>query len=290
VLPDKILVADDEEDILNLVKIALEPEDYRVICVPSGEEALRLVDAEVPDLILLDVIMYRKTGLEVCKLLKSQAKTKHVPIVMISILGRDVDREMSADAGADGYVTKPFTSDTLLVEIKRCLETARAGKFSKQVKLEWSKIQGKKILLEYDSSVPYPRLVRDFVMECLAHDKKIIVLSKTGTAVRHALEGDEGIDLMDGGTPMFSKILREHEQGPLSFVYDNITDLLISTNIQSAYTFLQNTLTLLSDKRITALFLLNAAAHEQKDTNILRGLFSNQIIYEKQGLTNVRFD
>jgi len=289
-LVDRILVVDDEPDMLNAAKMVLEGEGYVILEASTGEEAVHKAESEIPDLILLDVVLPNKTGMEVCRLLKTQAKTKHIPIVMFTALMRDVDRRMSADAGADGYFNKPFAPDTLLAEVKKHLQTTRTDKFSRQVGLERSKLQGKKILLEYHSSAPYSRLVRDFVMECLAHDEKIIVLTRMGTAVRQALEGDQGIDLRDVSTPIqISKLLQEDGQEPLSLVYDNITDLVISVNVQSAYTFLQNTLTLLSDKRITALFILNSAAHEEKDANILRGLFSNQIVYGTQGLASVRF-
>lgn len=287
---DKILIVDDELDMLNAAKMIFEGEGYVVVGAVSGEEAIQKAESEIPDLILLDVVLPGKMGIEVCKHLKTQIKTKHIPIIMFTALMRDVDRQMSADAGADGYFNKPFTPDTLLVEVKKHLQAARIDKFSRQIGLGLSRLQGKKILLEYQPSAPCPRLVRDFVMECLASGEKVIVLTRMGTAVRRALEGDQGIDLRDVSTSIpISKLLQEHEQGPLSLVYDSITDLVISTNIQNAYMFLQNTLSLLSDKRITALFLLNSAAHEEKDENSLRGLFSDHIVYENQGLSSVRF-
>lgn len=281
---------DDEPDILNLATMALEGEGYIVIKASNGDEALQKVETVMPDFILLDVVMPGKSGLEVCKILKSQVKTKHVPVVMFTALGRDVDRKLGAQAGADGHFIKPFAPESLLAEVKKHLHQGRAEKFSRQLGVEHRKLQGKKILFEFDPSVPYERLVRDFVLECASHNDEVIVLTKTGSAVEQALARDKGFQLKHNGTtaPMISEITAK-QQRPLGFVYDNITDLVMSTDVQSTYRFLQNALTLLSDHTITALFLLSPAAHEQRDAYTLRGLFSNQVVYGKQGLVSVRF-
>jgi DNA-binding response OmpR family regulator len=289
-LADRILVVDDEPDVLNLAAMVLEGQGYIVIKASNGDETLQKADTMMPDFILLDVVMPGKSGLEVCKILKSQAKTKHIPIVMFTALGRDIDRKLGAEVGADGHFTKPFTPESLLAEVKKHLDQGRAEKFSRQLGIEHSKLQGKKVLFEFDPSVPYERLVRDFVLECASHNEEVIVLTKTGSAVEQALAGDNGFQLMhnDATTPMISEITAEHQQRPWALVYDSITDSIMSTDVQSTYRFLQNALTLLSDQTITALFLLNPAAHEQRDAYTLRGLFSNQAVYGKQGLVNVR--
>jgi len=288
-LPDKILVADDEPDTRNLVKMILEREGYQVVGASNGEEALQKVDSKMPDLVLLDVVMPEKSGLEACKILKAQAKTKHIPVIMFTVLSRDVDQKLAREFGADGYFIKPFTSEALLEEVKRHLNTARAWKFSKQLGLEHSELKGNKILLEFDPSTPYERFVRDFVLECAFHGEAIHVLTKKPSAVRQALEGDEGIELVDL-TPetMLSPILKEHPKGPVSLVYDNLTDLALSVSSQAAYNFTQNALQLLSEPIITALFLLNTAAHEPRHAYSLRGLFSNHVIYGKQGAISVK--
>lgn len=125
----RILVVDDEPDIVNLAKMILEGEKYQVVTASDGEGALQKAKAEMPDLILLDVVMRGKSGFEVCKILKSQAETRHVPVVMFTALGQDVDRKLSTQAGADSHFVKPFTPDDLLAEVKRQLDQARREKF-----------------------------------------------------------------------------------------------------------------------------------------------------------------
>jgi len=165
-LPDKILIVDDEPDILPLTKLILERNRFQVVSVSDGEEALRKTEAEMPDLILLDLVMPGKSGLEVCKILKGRPKTKHIPVVVLSALGRDVDRKLGAKARADGHFTKPFTPEGLTTEVRKHLDHARAEKFSRRLGVEHGKLQGKKILLEYDPSTAYERLVRDFGGMC----------------------------------------------------------------------------------------------------------------------------
>ncbi len=285
------MVVDDETLMVEAAKMVLENGRYEVISAFNGDEALQKADVEMPDLVFLDLMMPGKSGLETCRILKGQAKTKHIPVVMFTALGRDIDRKLAVDAGAQGYFTKPFAPEALLAEVRKHLDQERPQKFSPQLGVKHDKLRGKKILLEFDPSAPYERLVRDFVVECASHNEEVIVLTKTGSAVEQALAGDNGFQLMHNGTtaPMISEVTAKHSLRPLGLVYDNITDLVMSTDIHSAYRFLQNALTLLSDQTITALFLLNPSAHEQRDTYTLRGLFSNQVVHGKQGLVSVRF-
>lgn len=122
----KILVADDELDIRNLAKIILEKNGYQVSLAANGAEALQKAENELPDLILLDVVMPAKSGWEVCKTLKSQTKTKHIPIVIFTVLstllGDDVSRKHADEAGCDGYLAKPFNTNQLLTEVKKHLD------------------------------------------------------------------------------------------------------------------------------------------------------------------------
>ncbi len=122
----KILVADDELDIRNLAKIILEENGFQVSLAANGAEALQKAENELPDLILLDVVMPAKTGWEVCKTLKSQEKTKHIPVVIFSVLskllGDDVSRKHAEESGCDGYLAKPFNTNQLLTEVKKYLD------------------------------------------------------------------------------------------------------------------------------------------------------------------------
>jgi CheY-like chemotaxis protein len=288
-LPDRILVADDELDILNLTRRILEKNGLQVVTAVNGEEALLKAEAEMPNLVLLDLVMPGKSGLEVCKILKAQCKTKHVPVVMFTSLGRDVDRKLSAEAGADGHFTKPFTPEGLMAEVTSRLEKGRGEKFSEQLGVTHKKLQGRKILLEFDPSTPYERLVRDFALECVSHNEVVIALTKRGSVVRQAVEGEKGVELFDV-TPdlMLSPILEKYRETSLGLIYDNLTDLALSTNPQTSYKFASSCIGRLFDPRITAIFLLNPTAHDQKDIYSLKGLFSSQVTYGKQGVTSVK--
>ena len=122
----KILVADDEVDLRNLAKIILEKNGYQVSLAANGVEALQKAKNELPDLIILDVVMPAKSGWEVCKILKSQDETKHIPVVISTVLsvaiGDESSRRHAQEAGADGYLPKPFNTNELLGVVKRRLD------------------------------------------------------------------------------------------------------------------------------------------------------------------------
>jgi DNA-binding response OmpR family regulator len=130
---DKILVVDDEFILRDLMRTILEEEGFGVITASDGEEALKKADNELPDLILLDLMMPGKSGLEVCKILKSQAKTKRIPVVMATVLGREVDRTLTKEAGADAHFMKPFSALALLTEVRRQLDNAKESKSPKEL-------------------------------------------------------------------------------------------------------------------------------------------------------------
>ena len=118
---EQILVVDDEEDLLELIGYNLTKEGYRVICASSGEEAMQKAKAELPGLIVLDLLLPTVDGLDVCRALKSDPKTQHIPIVMLTAKGEEIDIVTGLEVGADDYVTKPFSPRVLLARIKAVL-------------------------------------------------------------------------------------------------------------------------------------------------------------------------
>lgn len=118
---DRILVVDDEEDLLELIHYNLAKEGYRVTCVGTGEDALREARANPPDLIVLDLLLPNVDGLEVCKLLKNDSRTKHVPIVMLTAKGEEADMVTGLELGADDYITKPFSPRVLIARVRAVL-------------------------------------------------------------------------------------------------------------------------------------------------------------------------
>lgn len=289
------MVVDDESDIVSLLKLVLEAEGYGVVPALSGDDALSLAEIEAPDLVLLDLMMPGKSGLETCRYLKNQPRTRNTPVIVFSALGRDVDKKLTAEAGASAHLTKPFSNIGLLTEVKRCLAEARGWKFSKQLGIEHSKLAGKKILLEFEPRTDYERLVRDFALECAFLGESVIIITKKGSSIRQALDGDQGIKFIDlERAPELLPMLKENSKGSLSVVIDSLTDLDLNDNSASSayktmYKFVQSAIETLDEPRITAVFLLNPSAHDPKDIAGIRGVFSNQLIYEKKGVTVARF-
>jgi two-component system phosphate regulon response regulator PhoB len=118
---ERILVVDDEEDILELVRVNLSREGYQLALAASGEEALKKAGREAFDLIVLDLMLPGLDGLEVAKALKTDAKTKSVPIIMLTAKGEDADIVTGLEIGADDYVTKPFSPRVLTARVKAVL-------------------------------------------------------------------------------------------------------------------------------------------------------------------------
>lgn len=123
---ERILVVDDEEDILELVRYNLAREGFEVICADTGEKALKLASDAVPDLIVLDLMLPGINGIEVAKILKNADKTRHVPIIMLTARGEEADVVLGLEVGADDYVTKPFSPRILNARVRAVIRRAAA--------------------------------------------------------------------------------------------------------------------------------------------------------------------
>ena len=121
---ENILVVDDEEDVLELVRYNLDKNGYKTEIATTGESALTKARAKLPDLIILDLMLPGIDGLEVCKKLKSETKTQNIPIIMLTAKGEETDIVTGLELGADDYVTKPFSPKILLARIRRILHRA----------------------------------------------------------------------------------------------------------------------------------------------------------------------
>ena len=118
----KILVIDDEEDFLTIVKLNLESTGrYDVMTLFTGQDVLATAEDYNPDIILLDMLMPKVKGLEVCDLLKTSEKVKDVPVIIISALEKEDDKESAYEKGVIGYLTKPVDKETLITEINKVL-------------------------------------------------------------------------------------------------------------------------------------------------------------------------
>ena len=128
VMENSILVVDDEEDTVELARMVLEYEGYRVFSAGNGEEAIKFLNtnSEKPDLVLLDVLMPKVNGLEVCKWIKNHPDLQDIPVLLFTAKVGKKDRVAGEAAGADSYINKPFSADDLLNLIKTHLERSKS--------------------------------------------------------------------------------------------------------------------------------------------------------------------
>ena len=124
-MSSRVLIVEDEPDIRELVVHHLNRDGYLVSAASSGEEALRLVQAVAPDLVLLDLMMPEMDGLEVCRRLRQDPATVSLPIVMLTAKGDEVDRVLGLEIGADDYIVKPFSPKELLARVRAVLRRSR---------------------------------------------------------------------------------------------------------------------------------------------------------------------
>ncbi|MCC7130225.1 MAG: two-component system response regulator [Anaerolineae bacterium UTCFX2] len=117
----RILIAEDERDIRELISFTLKFAGHEVIATSNGEEALQAARNEMPDLILLDVRMPRLSGYEACEIIKADPRTRQIPVVFLSAKGQESEVKTGLDAGADEYILKPFSPDQLTARIKAIL-------------------------------------------------------------------------------------------------------------------------------------------------------------------------
>ncbi|WP_199616947.1 response regulator YycF [Paenibacillus alkalitolerans] len=120
----KILVVDDEQPIADILKFNLEKEGYEVVCAFDGQQAVDLAFAEQPDLILLDLMLPVKDGMDVCREVRAKLNT---PIIMLTAKDTELDKVLGLELGADDYVTKPFSNRELLARVKAHLRRQRNG-------------------------------------------------------------------------------------------------------------------------------------------------------------------
>ncbi|MBN1368349.1 MAG: response regulator transcription factor [Dehalococcoidales bacterium] len=120
----KILIVDDEEYIINLLKETLESEEYQISIAMDGEEAIGVFKSESPDLMILDLILPKVDGIEVCRIVRKQSQ---VPILVLSALGEQEDKIKCLNLGVDDYLTKPFGMDELLARIRVLLRRKKTN-------------------------------------------------------------------------------------------------------------------------------------------------------------------
>ena len=127
-----VLLVDDERDLLSLLDFNLRAAGFETALATTGEQALAQVKRKVPDLVLLDLMLPDGPGTEVCRQLKADPRTKHVPVVMLTAKGEEVDRVVGFELGADDYVTKPFGVRELILRLKALVRRAGPSRASER--------------------------------------------------------------------------------------------------------------------------------------------------------------
>ncbi len=123
-----VLLVDDERDLLSLLDFNLRAEGFETVLASTGEEAISALRRRVPDLVVLDLMLPGISGTEVCRVVKGDPRTRHVPVVMLTAKGDEVDRVVGFELGADDYVTKPFSVRELVLRLRAVLRRAAGAR------------------------------------------------------------------------------------------------------------------------------------------------------------------
>ena len=154
-----ILVVDDEKPIADILQFNLIKEGYRVICAYDGDEALQKVEEEQPDLMLLDIMLPKRDGMEVCREIR---KKYDFPIIMLTAKGSEIDKVLGLEMGADDYVTKPFSTRELIARVKANMRRLNAPAQVEEALVETNDITIGSLIIQPDA---YLVLKRDDTIE-----------------------------------------------------------------------------------------------------------------------------
>ncbi|MCE2517566.1 MAG: response regulator [Alphaproteobacteria bacterium] len=146
----KVLVAEDEVNQLELLSFNLVQAGFDVVSAPDGEAALMLIEDEQPDLVILDWMMPKMSGIELCRTLRAQSATRDLPIIILSARGEEGDRTLGLDTGADDYIAKPFSPRELVSRVKALLRRARPALVSDVVEFDDLKLYPGQMLVTRD--------------------------------------------------------------------------------------------------------------------------------------------
>lgn len=124
-MPDKVLIVDDEPNIVISLEFLMQQAGYEIAIAKDGQQALDALDSFRPDLVLLDVMLPHKTGFEICQMIRENPAWREMKIIMLTAKGRDVDITKGMELGADAYVTKPFATKELVEKVREVLEKSQ---------------------------------------------------------------------------------------------------------------------------------------------------------------------
>lgn len=149
-----ILVVDDEKPIADILQFNLVKEGYEVICAYDGDEALAIIEEKQPDLMLLDIMLPKRDGMEVCREVR---KKYDFPIIMLTAKGSEIDKVLGLEMGADDYVTKPFSTRELIARVKANMRRLKVSTQVEEVKEESNDIIVGSLIIQPDAYVVQKR-------------------------------------------------------------------------------------------------------------------------------------
>jgi DNA-binding response OmpR family regulator len=182
---EKILIINDDPDVISVIKTGLENVGYDIIFAYGGESGVKKAKEERPDLIILDIILPDISGFRVCEQLKNSIDTKYIPVVALTVKSRWRDTSYARSLGAEDYITKPFEMSVLQNRIRMLLDKIKATKFTAPIEkeVEYAK---KKILIASNDKGLLKHLESRFEMHTLmCKDKYVVSCVKTGPDVVH---------------------------------------------------------------------------------------------------------
>ena len=130
---DRVLVVEDDNYIAQMLRYTLEREDFEVEYAGTGEEAMNKIRERSPDMVILDLLLPGIDGLTVCRLIKTDSRTAHIPVIVLTCKKSEADRVMGFEVGADDYVTKPFSIKEFLLRIKTILKRVKGDRAARDV-------------------------------------------------------------------------------------------------------------------------------------------------------------
>ncbi len=130
-----IVIAEDETSVSELLRYNLESEGYETATANDGDEAMLLLDERVPDLMLLDWMLPKVSGIEICRRVRSRQETANLPIIMLTAKTEEADRVRGLETGADDYVTKPFSTNELMARVRAVLRRIRPALMEDTIKI-----------------------------------------------------------------------------------------------------------------------------------------------------------
>lgn len=134
VTSNRILIIEDEPDVVDMLTLNLrKAEGFTISSAPDGAAGLRKAREELPSLIILDLMLPKMPGLEVCKILKNDSATKHIPIIMLTAKAEEIDRIVGLEFGADDYVTKPFSPREIVLRVKAIMRRGKGEVVAEQL-------------------------------------------------------------------------------------------------------------------------------------------------------------